>query len=361
MKTVLVVLFFLHGLIHLIGLFQQSNVRVTNPALIWLVPCLLFFSSGIMIAMGRPNWWMIAIPAIIVSQVLITMNWHSAKWGTLLNIVLAGASIVSSGQWNFDRHFHSDAKALLAAGTGKENNIITPEMVQALPTPVSNWLSRAGVIGKEMVHTVRLKQHGFMRLNDGNGQWTEMFAEQYFNVDEPSFIWKVQMNMMRFLPVSGRDEFINGHGSMQIKLLSLVNIVNDADEKIDQGSLQRWLAEISWFPQAALMPYVHWESINAHAARARLNWKGVKAVVDFYFDGNDRVITCLADRYKGGGNNALLEKWVIVCNTHRQINGITIPTRAEVSWKLKTGDFNWCNLEITSIEYNESAIYSKEK
>src|SRR4051794_29422368 len=105
MKTVLVVLFFLHGLIHFIGLFQQSNVRVTNPAVIWLVTCLLFFSSGIMIAMGRPNWWMIAIPAIIVSQVLITMNWHSAKWGTLLNIVLAGASIVSSGQWNFDRHF----------------------------------------------------------------------------------------------------------------------------------------------------------------------------------------------------------------------------------------------------------------
>jgi hypothetical protein len=359
MKSVLVALFILHGLIHLTGFFQQLNGRLLYPAVLWLVIALLLFCSGIMIAISKPIWWMVAIPAIVASQVLITIYWHSAKWGTLLNVVLIFASVVSVAQWNFNRKFNIEAGALLSPARVNKNKIITREMVEALPLPVSKWLSASGVIDKEMVHTVRLKQRGFMKMDKRKDQWAAISSEQYFNVDEPSFIWKVRMKMMNLLPISGRDESRNGHGRMQIKLLSLVNLVNDSDEKIDQGSLQRWLAEICWFPQAALMPYIHWEMINDHAARARLNWKGVEAIVNFYFNEDGRLIRCLADRYKGGGKLAVQEKWEIICKGHRLMDGVTIPTRAEVTWKLKTGDFDWFNLEIASIEYNRHQVYNE--
>ncbi len=358
MKLLLALLLLLHALIHLTGFFQPSRLRLSNHVILWLLVCLLFIASCVMVVIGKQNWWIVTMPAIIISQVLILTNWQVAKWGTLMNIFLAMASIVAFGKWHFDRQFRRDATALLATRSFKQKNIITREMVEALPSPVSKWLSSSGVIGTEIIHTVRLQQGGSMRLKENTGQWNQMHAEQYFNLDEPSFIWKVQMNMMRLLPVSGHDALINGHGSMNIKLFSLLNIVNDADEKIDQASLQRWLAEISWFPQAALMPWINWEAIDGHAARARLTWKGVEAVVDFYFDEHDRLITCVADRYKGGGKKALLEKWEIHCSHHHSINGIIVPTSAEVSWILRSGRFNWCNLQITSLEYNPTSVYS---
>ncbi len=53
--------------------------------------------------------------------------------------------------------------------------------------------------------------------------------------------------------------FKDGKGSMIIKVLSLINVVNDSNnEKINQGTLQRYLGEITWFPTAAVSPYIKW-------------------------------------------------------------------------------------------------------
>jgi hypothetical protein len=40
-------------------------------------------------------------------------------------------------------------------------------------------------------------------------------------------------------------------------------------------------------------------------------------------------------------------------NGYREFEGIRIPAKASVTWKLKTGDYNWFNLEINSVVYNK--------
>ncbi len=66
-----------------------------------------------------------------------------------------------------------------------------------------------------------------------------------------------KMNMPPFIKITGRDKFVDGKG-----------------EKMDEGTLQRFLAEIVWFPSAALSQYITWEAIDSLSAKATMNYKG---------------------------------------------------------------------------------------
>src|SRR4029079_60929 len=168
------------------------------------------------------------------------------------------------------------------------------DMLSGLPPPVQLWLNHAGAVGKEMTSTVRLKQTGLMRMSPDQKNWVETNAEQYFTINQPAFIWKVKINMMSFIPVVGKDEWIDGRGQMNIRVFSLYNMVNQAGFKSDQGALQRCLAEIVWFPSAALSSFIKWESINSLSAKATISYKGVSGSVVFHFSEQGDVMSCSA-------------------------------------------------------------------
>ncbi len=53
----------------------------------------------------------------------------------------------------------------------------------------------------------------------------------------------------------------------------------------------------------------------------------------------------------------MLEKWIVTTKETGALNGIKIPVKSEVTWKIKTGDFIGYKLEITEIEYNKPQLY----
>lgn len=69
------------------------------------------------------------------------------------------------------------------------------------------------------------------------------------------------------------------------------------------------------------------------------------------------IVIFSANRYYGSGPNAMLEKWLVETKAYKVYDGIRIPSQCKVSWKLKTGNFNWLNLEITDLEFNKAELY----
>ncbi len=365
LRWIFALLVFIHGFIHLMGFAKAfklapvnqltSNISATAGVL-WLLACLLFIATAILFLVNKSEWWIIAVLALIVSQALIIQYWHDAKAGTIANVIVLFAAIVAFSNWNFNKNVRAEVKQMLQDnGTGSKE-IVTEDMLQKLPEPVKNWIRNSGIIGKEKLHTVHIKQRGWMRTKPGKDKWRPTMAEQYFTIDKPGFIWRVQMEMMPLVAVSGKDKFVDGKGQMLIKAFSLINIVNDTGEKIDQGTLQRYLAEICWFPSAALSPYIKWEAIDTTTAKATMNYNGVSGSVTFYFSKEGQILGCSADRYKGGGKDATLEKWVVTTKGYSVMNGIKMPVKSEATWKLKTGDFTWYKLEITEVEYNQPEL-----
>lgn len=195
-------------------------------------------------------------------------------------------------------------------------------------------------------------------MKPGQEKWIPATSEQYITVDTPAFVWKVHMDMIPFVAVAGCDHFINAKGRMNVKLLSLVDMVNDADEKIDQGALQRYLSEISWAPSAALLPYIKWEAIDSFSAKATMTYKNTSGSVIFHFNDKGDMVYCTADRYMGGGDKATLEKWEGRSMEIGVMDGIRMPVKSEVTWKLKAGDFTWYKLGVTELEYNKPQLYA---
>jgi hypothetical protein len=360
LRYLFALLLLVHGLIHLMGfakafklaIINQLTTPISKPAgLLWLLTAVLFIGAAILFLLQQQVWWIPAAVALVVSQILITGDWHDAKAGTIANVIVAIASIAAYGNWSFNNMVKKEVNNMLSENGTAAAKVVTKDMLAHLPLPVQTWLLHSGIVGKPQIRTVHLKQKGFMRMKPDTDKWIPTSAEQYFTIDKPAFIWKVNMEMMPLVPVAGRDQFVHGKGQMLIKAFSLFNMVNQADEKIDQGALQRYLAEICWFPSAALSPYITWQAIDDHSAKASMTYNGVSGSVIFYFNKDGDMIRCTADRYKGGGSEATLEKWVVDTKRYGVMNGIKMPVQSEATWKLKEGDYTWYKLEITSIEY----------
>lgn len=267
----------------------------------------------------------------------------------ILIVVLIGYSL-----WSFNRQASSDIEALFSK-QGAESNIITEEMIIDLPGSVQRWLKYCGVVGKEDIQSVYLKQVGVMKLNPSQDQWIHSEAEQSFNTVQPQFTWRVKTSMFG-LPVVGRDDYINGEGKMLIKLAGLIPVVNLADHpKLSESTLQRFLGEIVWFPTAALKPYITWEAIDDLSARATMEYAGTKGSATFYFDEKGEPVRVLMPRYRDI-NDDVTTDWEARIKAVQKVNGIIIPVELEASWLTEDGGFTWYKFNVQDVKYNPCSI-----
>lgn len=237
-----------------------------------------------------------------------------------------------------------------------EKGIIQKEELEGLPVCVQKWLEQSQIIGKERVSTVRLKQTGQMRLKN-EGAWLPFEAVQYFRTDEPGFIWKAKIKAAPLVNIVGRDQYVDGHGNMLIKLLSFLKISDASGKEIDQGSMMRYFAELQWFPMAALSDYIVWEEIDDNSAKGTMTYQGVTASAVFTFNAKGEMTDFEGQRYMESNGQYSLETWGGATKEFKEFKGLRIGNKGEVSWRLKPGDFTWLKWEITEIEYNKPFSY----
>ena len=362
MRILLTVLIFLHGLIHLIGFshaFKLTNFKlIAHPVsrivgILWLLACLLFILAGMVHAIKNEFWWITGFIAIIVSQILILFFWENARFGTIPNLIILMECILAYASFNFIQKVDSEVFQMISGTETYNGEVISACEIEKLPVPVQNWLKNSGIIDKENVQNVFLKQEVLMKMKPGQKSWFRAEAEQYFTTQSPAFIWTVTLNMNPLIKVVGRDKFENGKGEMLIKILSFFPVVNTRkNEKLNQAALQRYLAEIVWFPSSALSPCITWESIDDYSAKARMSVNGTTDSGIFYFNENGDFTTFSAMRYKEVGEESEPKEWIVEALESKVVNGIKIPVKLKATWKLDEGDWTWIKLKITEINYN---------
>lgn len=268
----------------------------------------------------------------------------------VLIFIIIFVSVSFIGNLVFNKNVDNEIKVLFNKVKNKRSHISKAD-IEVLPQNVQRWLKYAQIIGKEKVTSVRLKQKATMRL-EIDKRWMPVQAEQYFTPEEPSFIWKANIKMAPLFHIVGRDIYTEGKGNMLIKFLSLFNVANSKGKKINQGTLLRYLAEMVWFPTAVVNNFITWEEIDTKHAKATMTYKEVIASGVLTFNDKGEVINFEAERYGEFDNKFRLELWSISLYAYKKFDGIKVPTKGDVTWKLKTGNFNWFNFEVTQIEYN---------
>lgn len=125
MNTILIILTALHGLVHLLGfakaLYPARVTQITQTitpgeGLLWLVACLLFIAAAACLLLGADWWWAPCIVAVLLSQYLVILCWSSAKFGTVVNVVLLAAALTAYAGWQFK---HDDGAGLMYEEKGE--------------------------------------------------------------------------------------------------------------------------------------------------------------------------------------------------------------------------------------------------
>lgn len=363
LKIVFLILVAVHGLIHIMGVvkaFHLADIKeltlpISKPmGIIWLLAAVLFLATFILFLLHQPWWWMAAVPALVLSQLLIFVYWKDAKFGTLANVLILLPTIVAYGHWSFSAMAQNELREMWP--TTISPTVVTESELSALPPIVATWLRQSQAVGKARIARVHLEQRGEMRTSP-EGKWMPFTAEQWFATAEPAFLWWADVKAAPGFFFTGRDKYMNGQGHMLIKILSLFPVADATGSKIDQGTLLRYLAETCWFPSAASHETITWESLDSTSARATMTYRGVSASGTFSFTETGILTSFQAQRYYSDNGDGTLETWLVEndVTSLQEFQGMRIPTQSTVTWKLDSGDYTWLRLKILNIQYNKAA------
>ncbi|UTW64544.1 hypothetical protein KFE98_10510 [bacterium SCSIO 12741] len=361
MRIVFIILLIIHASIHLFGFlkafgfaeFEALKQPITKGlGLFWLLAFGLLLATAIAFLMSSERWWIISFFALVVSQVLVFWFWSDAKYGTVLNLLILIPTILGYADFSFQKRLGLERAELFDQTQFLDQNLVRPADVSVLPPAVKKWLMNSGVVGKKRASNVYLVQELQLRLKPDQSEWNYGKADQYFSIEPPSFHWKMNMDMNALMSVAGRDQYKEGKGEMLIKIQSLIPVADaKEDKKIDQATLQRYLAEMVWFPSAALSSYVKWEHLDEHSAKATFSYQGVTGSGVFHFDEAGAFQKFVAMRYKDAKDPKPTE-WIVSALKTEEKNGIKIPTECEASWTLENGSWTWLKLRIVQLTYN---------
>ena len=367
MRSALVIFMGLHGIVHLFGFLKAFGLSEFNAIVqpnskyfgsLWLLAFILFSATLVLMLLNNRFWWLSGLLAVLLSQSLIINHWTDAKFGTLANIIILLAVLIGYSGYRFTNKIQEERTVILQNSQSVEEQILTQKGIADLPPIIQKWLTSSGIIGKRPISNIYLTQELQLKMKPGQEDWYKGTAEQYFTVDPPAFHWDINTKMNPFLSVVGRDKFENGKGEMMIKLLSFLPVANAAnDPKVNQATLQRFLAEIIWFPSAAMSPYIQWETLSEVSAKATMDYKGTIGSGEFHFDTNGNFKKFVAMRYQDAKASEPTE-WTVIATKIEKRNGVDIPVECEAAWTLDSCKWTWLKVKIKDITYNLEKIPS---
>lgn len=265
-------------------------------------------------------------------------------------LMVGGVTVVTAAYLRFSAEIGSDVDRLLAAADRTPGPIVTDAMLATLPAPAQRYFARAGVVGKPIPRTVRLTQKGRIR-SSSESNWMELEAEEVYSVTPPAFVWRTWMPSAALPIAFGRDAYLDGSGSILIKLLALFPVADEHGDELRAAALMRLLNEMAWFPAAYLGRNVSISPVDDSAFTVTIADRGLTATGTLYVDAEGRLVNFRARRFNTSTRST--ETWETPMTAWGSFEGLDLPTAGSAVWKLPTGDLSYIELEITGIGYDE--------
>jgi hypothetical protein len=235
-----------------------------------------------------------------------------------------------------------------------QQRIVTDEMISHLPEPVRRYMKYTGVVGQPWIENVWLKQVG--RFRQGlEKPWMPMAAEQTYTTDPAGFVWNAKFKMAGIPLMRAVDTYKNGKGHMFGKLARIITIFDVRGAELDQGTMLRYLGEMTWFPIAFLGENISWESRDDNSAHVIFTDCGKSVRGIMHFDEKGRFTNFTTKRYRAVDGGFSLDPWTTPMTEYGVRGGLNLPVKAQAVWNLPSGDFPYIDLEITKVVYNRAA------
>ena len=250
------------------------------------------------------------------------------------------------GKINLAIRFNKQVKELFSQSKNISNQKFSYQQLTGLPKPVQRYFKHVLKDGQPYISYVRLQHDGQFKT-DLKKDWVCIEGEQYFTTEKPGFIWKGTTSMF-----VARDMYLTNEGRLIATIFSTINVVDiHGKQQYDESELLRWLGESVWFP-TNLLPSknLQWTAIDSSSAKLTFEYQGLSLFYIITFNEIGEITQMETKRYMDENRK---ETWVINPTNYEERSGIIMPTKAEVFWRLKEGDFSYAKFNVTTIEYDK--------
>ncbi len=259
--------------------------------------------------------------------------------GAVVLILIIGHVVLTS-------QFNSEVKELFSQSKDISDRTFEYAQIAHLPEPVQRYFKHVLKDGRPYISYVRLKHDGQFKTGlDKN--WADIEGEQYFTTETPGFVWKGNI-----LGGTARDMYLSDKGRLVVTILSLFTVVDGHGETFNEGELQRWIIEGVWFP-TNLLPgeRINWSAIDSSTAKLTFNYKEISTSFVVSFNEIGEITQMETMRFIDAEKK---ETWIGKMGDYKEVEGITIPTKVEVVWRLEKGDFSYAKFNVKKIEYDKA-------
>jgi len=269
---------------------------------------------------------------------------------SVLVVVVAGAAFVLASSWRWSSEIDGDIAELIAA-TSRESVVVSADRLGGLPAAVQRYLAWSGVVGTTIPSVVRIRQTGRIR-GAATSSWMALEADEVYSTRPPAFVWRAFFPKRSLPLVFGRDEYLDGKGSIVMKGLGVYPLAELSSDDLGPAGLMRYLNEMMWFPAAFLGDNVGWTAVDDNSAQVTLTDRGMSATATVVFDDDGRPVNFTALRFNT--DTRRLERWETPMSAYGRFAGLNLPTKGAAVWKLADGDFTYVELDITDVSYDSA-------
>jgi hypothetical protein len=245
---------------------------------------------------------------------------------------------------NLNYQFNKAVRTLLADAKSAPRHKYNLNQLVGLPEPVQRYFRHVLKPGQPYLNHVNLTHNGQFKMGLDKA-WMDIEGEQYFTTSKPGFIWKGTTRMF-----TAFDSFINDSGRLVAWVLSCIKVADSKGESVNEGELQRWLAESVWFP-TNLLPnqWLSWSAMDEQTARLNFDYDKMSFSFTVLFNEIGEIVQMETQRFM---NEDKREAWLCQFSEYHYRNGVVIPILGEVSWLLEKGDFCYAKFRVKTIKYD---------
>ncbi|WP_432698418.1 DUF6920 family protein [Marinobacterium sp. YM272] len=271
-------------------------------------------------------------------------------WSWILLLFLM--TLFSVGLWRtvgWERRLTRRLQALSWEGAGLVRGL------GDLPPVLQTYLKNVLPAGDAMpaVSRVELRQNGLINMGEGEAQWKAFKARQLVFTRAPGFAWIARIRPTIWVC----DAYVNAEGSLRAAFMGVLPLANQHDrDTLAQAELQRFLAELPWYPMLLLTcPSLAFKPLSENSVEISIRDGELSAALSFVFNDQglvERVYAPERARFRGGRfvSTAWEGRWY----AYARVAGVLVPQRAEALWLEGESTAPYWQAELTSLSYTDA-------
>ncbi len=221
-----------------------------------------------------------------------------------------------------------------------------------LPTPVRAYLDNVVPDTFRIPKLIKITQTGELKTS-AESEWNKIEAVQYYSPYKPGYIWDAKMSPSSFADIRALDSYVDGTGSMLIKVFSSITITDAKGPQMDISALYRYFSEAVFFPYKFYPSQnVEWFDTGLDNAQCMFRDDTLSGKMNVFFNTRNEISRIETfDKYRFTNSGFSNELNITYYSDYREFKGLKIPYKGSVAWDYKGKLFEYGRFEVKEIEY----------